>query len=42
MKQMMGWLRVALLAGMLALVSACGQSGDLYLPEGKATSIMVA
>ena len=42
MKQIMGWTRAALLAGMLALVSACGQSGDLYLPEGKAISTMVA
>ncbi len=42
MKQMKDWLRAALLAGMLALVSACGQSGDLYLPEGKAISTMLA
>lgn len=41
MQQMFGWKRLALLLCALCLLTACGQKGDLYLPEGSAVASTV-
>ena len=33
--------RVATVAFLLSLIMACGQKGDLYLPEGNASTNLV-
>ncbi|AFJ03365.1 hypothetical protein Q7C_2229 [Methylophaga frappieri] len=37
-----GWRTLALILCTVSLLTACGQKGDLYLPEGKAQTIEVA
>jgi len=36
MQKIMGWKRLILVLGILTVLSACGQKGDLYLPEDNA------
>jgi len=37
MQKMMSWKRLILLVSILTVLTACGQKGDLYLPEGHAS-----
>jgi len=34
MQKMKGWKRLGLVLIALSVLTACGQKGDLYLPEG--------
>ncbi|PHS26373.1 MAG: hypothetical protein COA83_03195 [Methylophaga sp.] len=36
MKKITTWQRVAVVIFFVSLIAACGQKGDLYLPEGNA------
>lgn len=36
MKNTTTWKRVAMIVCLVLLTTACGQKGDLYLPEGSA------
>lgn len=42
MRKNSGWKLLALILFTVATVSACGLKGDLYLPEGQATTVKVA
>ncbi len=35
------WFRVTTVAFLLSLIIACGQKGDLYLPEGNSATSWV-
>lgn len=34
MQKMMSWKRLLMVVAILTVLAACGQKGDLYLPEG--------
>ena len=36
MQKIMSWKRLILLMSILTVLTACGQKGDLYLPEDNA------
>lgn len=36
MKKLTTWRRTAMLIIFVSFIAACGQKGDLYLPEGSA------
>ena len=36
MKKVNGWVRLVVVMCVLLSAMACGQTGDLYLPEGNA------
>lgn len=36
MQKMKSWKQIAIVCCAVSLLTACGQKGDLYLPEGKA------
>lgn len=42
MTQKTGWKVLALALCLTFMVAACGQKGDLYLPEGQASMTGVA
>ncbi|NQY25691.1 MAG: lipoprotein [Piscirickettsiaceae bacterium] len=35
MEKMKSWQRIAIACCVMSMLVACGQKGDLYLPEGK-------
>ncbi|MBE9532495.1 MAG: lipoprotein [Proteobacteria bacterium] len=35
MQKMKSWKRLAIICCFMSILVACGQKGDLYLPEGK-------
>lgn len=36
MQKLTSWKRLLIVAAILTILTACGQKGDLYLPEGHA------
>lgn len=40
MRTFLRWNKLALLLCVMLMLSACGQKGDLYLPEGNAQTVM--
>lgn len=38
MQKMMSWKRLILIVGLLAVLTACGQKGELYMPEGQSAN----